>query len=261
MNSEDQIQRLVRIMARLRAPDGCPWDREQTPKTLKQYIVEEAYEVLDAIDEGDASTLCEELGDLLLQIVFQAQIADEAEDFDIQDVAKAISDKMERRHPHVFSDAPTPTSAADVEVSWEQIKAKEGKKALSGVPRALPALQRAARVTEKASRVGFDWKYGHEVLDKVEEEIQELREALAEGNTENIEAEMGDLLFSLSNFSRHIGVDAESALRSTIDRFTARFEWVEQALQEQNLTSENTSLAVLDDLWNEAKKALAPSSS
>ena len=254
MSTPDPIRELENIMARLRAPGGCPWDREQTLESLRQYTLEEAHEVIDAIDGGDPSVHCEELGDLLLQIVFQAQIRKEEGEFSLDDVARAICDKMTRRHPHVFGDE-TLHTADEVRASWEQIKAREGKGALSGVPRALPALLRAARVTEKASRVGFDWNYSEEVLDKVEEEIQELRDAIAGKREADVEAELGDLLFTLANFARHRGIDPESALRTTIDRFSRRFAHVESSLRSQGVATGDASAEELERLWEEAKRS------
>ena len=254
MSASDPVRELEAIMAQLRAPGGCPWDREQTLETLRQYTMEEAYEVIDAIDGGDPAVHCEELGDLLLQIVFQAQIRKEEGSFTLDDVARAICDKMTRRHPHVFGDEDAKT-ADDVRDSWEKIKAREGKGALSGVPRALPALLRAARVTEKASRVGFDWNYSEEVLDKVEEEIRELREAIVAGKEADVEAELGDLLFTLANFARHRSIDPESALRSTIERFSRRFEHVETSLRDRGVAAGDADPADLEALWEEAKRS------
>ena len=254
MSAPDPVRELEDIMAQLRAPGGCPWDREQTLKTLRQYTMEEAYEVIDAIDGGVPAVHCEELGDLLLQIVFLAQIRKEEGAFTLDDVARAICDKMTRRHPHVFGDEQAET-VDEVRDSWEKIKAREGKGALSGVPRALPALLRAARVTEKASRVGFDWNYSEEVLDKVEEEIRELREAIAEKKEADVEAELGDLLFTLANFARHRSIDPESALRGTIERFSRRFDHVETSLRTRGVASEEASPEELEALWEEAKRS------
>jgi tetrapyrrole methylase family protein/MazG family protein len=216
--------------------------------------MEEAYEVIDAIDSGDPAGHCEELGDLLLQIVFQAQIRKEEGAFCLDDVAQSICDKMTRRHPHVFGTEEAKT-AADVRDSWEKIKAREGKGALSGVPRALPALLRAARVTEKASRVGFDWNYSEEVLDKVEEEIRELREAIAGNKDAEVEAELGDLLFTLANFARHRAIDPESALRTTIERFSKRFDHVETSLRKRGVNAGDATPEELEALWEEAKRS------
>jgi len=249
--------RLVDVMKRLRDPEqGCPWDLEQDHNSLKPYLIEEAYEVLDAIEDGDAPALCEELGDLLLQIVFHAQLAEERGEFKMTDVEAAIVEKMVRRHPHVFAEPQSGATRDTIRVDWEKQKAAEGKRALSGVPRQLPALLRAVRVTEKAARVGFDWKFAEDVLDKVIEEAQELKEAIQGGDPKEMESELGDLLFSLANFGRHIQVDAEDALRKTIDRFTQRFEWVENTLIEQRIPLGDASLEQLDALWEQAKVAL-----
>ena len=257
MSESDPFHALVDVMRKLRDPnEGCPWDLEQSHQSLKPYLIEEAYEVLDAIEDGDPANLCEELGDVLLQIVFHAQLGKEAGTFDINDVSQGIVDKMVRRHPHVFQSGAQTTKASreEIRVDWEIQKAAEGKRALSGVPRNLPALLRAVRVTEKASRVGFDWKYAEDVLDKVIEEAHELKEALRQKKAEEIEAELGDLLFSLANFGRHIQVDAEDALRKTIDRFTRRFEWVESRLMERGEPMGSTPVDTLNHLWEEAKK-------
>ena len=263
MSDLSQVTRLAAIMARLRAPGGCPWDREQTPLTLKTYVLEEAYEVIDAIDQGDPEVLKEELGDLLLQVVFLSQIGAERGWFSFNDVAQSISDKMERRHPHVFGEEElnTPQEVGD---RWEEIKAREGRSALGGVPRSLPALLRAARVTEKAARIGFDWERTEDVLDKVEEETGELRAALKEGRREDIDAELGDLFFSLANFARHLDMDPEDCLRRMIDRFTTRFNHVETSWQKRSGGAVKAPIEVLEALWEEAKEverasALSPS--
>lgn len=239
-------------MSRLRSAGGCPWDREQTPESLRGYVLEEAYEVVEAIDSGSPDALREELGDLLLQIVFLAQIASERGWFTLDDVATGIADKMERRHPHVFGDA-SAQDAADVRDQWQSLKAAEGRRLLAGVPRALPALLRALRVTEKAATVGFDWTDLGPVLDKVEEELGELREATAKGETDAEQAEFGDLLFALANYARHRGFDPESALRGTIDRFTARFGHVEQRILESGRDLSAADLDEMEMLWQEAK--------
>ncbi|GMV43670.1 MAG: nucleoside triphosphate pyrophosphohydrolase [Myxococcales bacterium] len=254
----DQVARLVAIMARLRGDGGCPWDRAQDHRTLVQYLIEETYEVVDAIEaltpEGDGSHLCEELGDLLLQVVFHAQIESERGAFDLQAVARAISDKMERRHPHVFGDEAAST-AEEVRDRWAELKKEEGRRTLTGVPRHLPPLLRAWRVTEKAAAVGFDWPSPLDVLDKVEEEIQELRAALVSGERGAVRHELGDLLFTMANLGRHLDVDPDDALRATIDRFVHRFEHIEDALVARALTPGEVSLAELDRLWEEAKAA------
>ena len=250
---------LVRIMARLRGEDGCPWDREQTHQSINPYFVEETYEVLEAIDEDDAGKLCEELGDVMLQVVFHARMAEEAALFQIGDVLRAINEKLVRRHPHVFGTVQADT-AQEVLFNWEQIKKAERQNAkghaslLDGVPRELPALLRAHRLQEKASRVGFDWKEARDVLAKVEEELGELRAAMESEQPDRMEAELGDLLFSLVNLSRFITVNPEEALRKTIARFIARFQYIEEELARRGSTPGQVTLAEMDALWAEAKR-------
>jgi tetrapyrrole methylase family protein/MazG family protein len=248
----------VDIMARLRGEDGCPWDREQTSESIKPYLVEETYEVLEAIDEQDPAKLKEELGDLMLQIVFHAQMAEEAGAFTVRDVLAAINDKLVRRHPHVFGDVKADT-AQEVLFNWEQIKQTERRREkgqaslLDGVPRELPALLRAHRLQEKASRVGFDWQEAQEVFRKVEEELAELRAAMQGQAAERVEAELGDLLFALVNLSRFLAVNPEEALRKTIARFIARFRYIEEELARRGRSLRQASLEEMDALWAEAK--------
>lgn len=241
-------------MERLRAPDGCPWDREQTPATLKPYVIEEAYEVCDAIESGDPQKLREELGDLLLQVVFQAQIAREAGQFDLNDVVNAISDKMERRHPHVFGGTKLDT-AAEVMEQWELRKANEKGRdgMLDGIPKALPALRKARRVTEKAALIGFDWPNAGGVYEKLDEELAELKAATASGDARAIEDELGDVLFTVVNLARHLGPDPEDALIGALAKFMRRFRAVELALREQGVAAGEAGLPLLEALWNEAK--------
>src|SRR5574337_1979354 len=227
----EQFDALVRLMERLRGEGGCPWDREQTRQTLKPCLIEEAYEVVEAIDEGDPKQIMEELGDLLFQVVFHAQVAAERREFTMGQVLSAIADKMVRRHPHVFGDA-TASTASEVLEQWEELKRKERNtaatvpvSALDGVPRELPALLRAQRLQEKASRVGFDWPEISGVTAKIEEELHELREAVISAAPEEIERELGDVLFSLVNLARFLNLNAEEALRKSIMRFTGRFQW------------------------------------
>jgi tetrapyrrole methylase family protein/MazG family protein len=249
----DPVRRFERLMEVLRSPGGCPWDREQTPETLRSYVIEEAFEVVEAIDSGDPRALREELGDLLLQVVFLSQIAKERGWFDLDGVATAIADKMERRHPHVFAQESAAT-ATEVSAQWQALKAKEGRRLLSGVPRALPALTRSLRVTEKAATVGFDWTDPDRVLDKVEEELGELRQALRAGELAHVEAELGDLLFALANFGRHCRVDPEAALRGTVERFTSRFAFIEDAVLAQGRNLQDADLEEMEALWAEAKR-------
>lgn len=249
---------LVEIMARLRGENGCPWDREQTAESIKPYLIEETYEVLEAIDEQDPAKLKEELGDLLLQVVFHAQMAEEVGAFGITEVLASINEKLRRRHPHVFGDV-TAETAQEVLFNWEQIKHGEREKAqgqasvLDGVPRELPALLRAHRLQEKAARVGFDWKEATEVLRKVEEELDEFRAALEGQASDRMEAELGDLLFALVNLSRFLAVNPEEALHKTIARFIGRFRYIEEELARRGRSLRQASLEEMDALWAEAK--------
>jgi MazG family protein len=280
--------RLVEQMQRLLAPDGCPWDREQSFSTLRRYVLEEACEVIDAIDGGDRRELRAELGDLLLQVVFQAELARAEGSFGPDDVIAGICDKLVRRHPHVFADEKV-QSAGEVLQNWERIKAREraaegarergaptnvegareggaptnGKKdrgVLGGVARSLPALTRAQRVGEKVSRVGFDWPDARGSRAKVNEEMGELDEAIAAGDKDRMEAELGDVLFALVNLARHMEVDAEGALRRTIDKFTRRFDHVEARVQQAHggwptsAADDKLTLEELDGYWEEAKR-------
>lgn len=258
--ASDQLSRLVEIMARLRGPGGCPWDREQTFESLKPYLVEEAYEVLDAMDAGSSAEHREELGDLLLQIVFHAEIAREAGDWDLADVIQAIADKLEYRHPHVFGGEQV-QDAREVEQNWARLKAKEKERkkgervsVIAGVPSAAPGLLRAERITEKASRIGFDWPDAAGVRAKVDEELAELDRALASGDEKAVEHELGDVLFTLANLARHLRTPAEDALRGAIRRFEERFRWMESRLHEQGHQSgERAAPEELEALWAEAK--------
>lgn len=257
--SADPFRRLVAIMARLRGEGGCPWDREQNHQSLLPYLIEEAYEVKETIDQGDFEGLCEELGDLLLQIVFHAQLANEAGRFDIDDVARAICKKLIGRHPHVFGSVEV-SSADEVLQNWEQIKLAEKREReekpsrVGGVPKELPALLRAHRIQEKASRVGFDWEHVRDVFAKVREEIGELESAMAQGQTVEIQAELGDLLFALVNLSRFLNVQSELALHDAIERFIERFHYIEQQAAERGRRLEEMTLAEMDALWNKAKR-------
>lgn len=252
------FEELVDIMAKLRSKGGCPWDREQTHQTLRPYLIEEAYEVLDALDNGGDGDFRDELGDLLLQVVFHAQIATEEQRFDIHDVARAINDKLVRRHPHVFGDIRADT-ADEVLTNWEKIKREEkgegvAGSVLDGLPAGMPALLRAYRIQEKVARVNFDWDDVEAVLEKVGEEISEVRRALERGDRAKIEEEMGDLLFSLVNLSRHINVPPEDALRRSNDKFIRRFRYIEAALELKGESLERATFEELDDLWDEAKQ-------
>ena len=261
------IERLIEIMARLRAPDGCAWDREQTPATLKPQLIEECYEVLEAIDSGSSKHLAEELGDLLLHVVFHAQIAHEAGQFAFADVANGIADKLIRRHPHVFGDAKV-ADAAGVVAQWNKLKKAEKperESALDGVPRALPALMRAEALQKKARHVGFDWPDVRGSLDKVREEVAEVTEeiesdiAFAHANESKFTPapetaeELGDLLFSIVNLTRHLKLDAEELLTSANDKFTRRFQTVEAHIKAQGKTMKECTLAELDAAWEAIK--------
>jgi tetrapyrrole methylase family protein/MazG family protein len=250
------FEELVELMKRLRGPDGCPWDREQSFSSLRTFIIEEAYEVVEAIDDDDRRAMVEEIGDLLLQAVFLAELGREEGTFDIGDSITAIHDKLVRRHPHVFGEARA-ESAQAVLVNWEKQKQaerrKENKSVLSGVPGALPALQKASRLTAKAARVGFDWRRTEEVFAKVEEELAELRAAVANGSKAEVEDELGDVLFTIANIARKLDVDAEQALQSTNRKFTRRFEHVERAVEARGQNLEQLTLEEMDSLWDEAK--------
>jgi len=273
MTPSKDISRLIEIMAALRAPKtGCPWDIEQDFSTIAPYTVEEAYEVADAIARGDLDDLRDELGDLLLQVVYHAQMAEEAGEFAFPDVVQAITTKMIRRHPHVFGDEKA-RSAGMAKGMWEKIKSEEkaekrqarlargldpednGKGFLDSVPVALPALTRALKLQEKAARVGFDWSEAAPILDKIEEEIGELREALAKGEMAAIKDEFGDMLFAVVNLGRHLKLDSEAALSGTNEKFRSRFHYVEQALEKSGNTLEKATLAEMEALWQEAKSA------
>jgi MazG family protein len=260
------LERLVEIMARLRAPDGCPWDREQTYDTIKRYLLEESYEVMDAVDQRDWSGLAEELGDLMLQAVFFAQMAAEEGRFDISDSLYAINSKLVRRHPHVFGDGDAKT-ADDVTRRWDEIKAEEKKEKedkkdkaekpkglLEGVPRSLPALVEASQIASRAARAGFDWQNVDQVFDKMREELDELAEARASQTQDKIEDEMGDLLFVVVNIARYLKVDPEQALRRTNAKFRRRFGQVESGLRVQGKEFSSATIDEMESLWQAAKQ-------
>jgi len=264
---------LVALMDRLRSANGCPWDREQTYATLAPMLLEEAYEAFEAVEdarEGRPRELCDELGDLLFQIVFYAQVAKERGEFTIDDVTTAIHDKMVRRHPHVFGDV-TANDAATVLLNWETMKAEERRAAgktehtntslLVGVSSKAPALMEAHQLSTKAARVGFDWKSVEDIFDKLQEEIEELRTAIKEhaelkdeANHARVREEMGDLLFAATNIARHMQVEPEAALKLTNRKFRQRFEYIENALHERKQAFDQTSIEELEELWQEAKK-------
>lgn len=244
-------------MHRLRAPGGCPWDAEQTHASLKRYLLEECYEVIEAIDAGNDDLLKEELGDLLLQPLFHAAIAEERGAFGIDDVIDTLCDKLIRRHPHVFGDEKIATSEEQI-VNWEKIKkAEKGverKSALAGVPPHLPALLKAQKISEKAARVGFDWEHVDQVFAKVLEELHELEETMEARDEARMEAELGDLLFATVNLGRFLSLDPEEALRKTINRFSSRFAHVEQTLHDRGVHLKDATLAEMEELWHEAKQ-------
>jgi MazG family protein len=263
-----RFDKLVEIMRVLRSPDGCPWDREQTHATLRPFVLEETYEVLDAIDSGVPAQLREELGDFLFEAVFLAQLSHEAGDFSIGDAIDAICEKLVRRHPHVFArgDGDSAISSNQVLTNWEEIKAQERaaagqpatkpKTTLSGVPKTLPALLRAYEVSERAARVGFDWAGPGDVIEKIEEEVAEVRAEVERGATKDptrAEEEMGDLLFAIANLSRKLGVEPESALRRATEKFTARFDAVEAAFTSQGRMLKDATLEEMEAEWGRVK--------
>lgn len=266
---EQGIDALLKVMIALRTPEtGCPWDIEQTFESIAPYTIEEAYEVADAISRGDRHDLKDELGDLLLQVVYHARMAEEEGSFDFTAVTRSITEKMIRRHPHVFKDDKV-TSSAAMSVKWEDIKAQERAlkakergavtnasppSVLDDVPIALPALTRAHKLQKKASRVGFDWSDVRDVFAKVQEEVDEVQEALTQRDKEHIREEIGDLLFAVTNLARHVEVDAEQALKDANQKFTARFTYIERELTSAGRQIEKTSPEEMDKLWNEAKR-------
>jgi ATP diphosphatase len=253
----DETDRLLAVMAALRTPGtGCPWDLEQTFATIAPYTIEEAYEVADAIARADFPALRDELGDLLLQVVYHSRLAEEAGHFAYPDVARGIAEKMVRRHPNVFADAPV-ASAADQSAAWEAAKAAERGDAgvLAGVALALPALMRAEKLTRRAARVGFDWPDAEAVLQKLDEEVAELRAELPGADPDRLEDEIGDLLFVLANLARKLAVDPEAALRRANAKFARRFAAIEAALAAAGRTPRQASLAEMEALWTAAKAA------
>ncbi|MFA4836045.1 MAG: nucleoside triphosphate pyrophosphohydrolase [Dehalococcoidia bacterium] len=245
-----------RIVARLRAPDGCPWDREQTHSSLKPYLIEEAYEALHTLEISDTHKLCEELGDLLLQIGLHTQIAEEAGEFEMADVLRHINEKLIRRHPHVFGNVKV-SGTEEVSQNWEEIKKgenKDRKSLLDGIPKDISALAYSQIIQQRAARVGFDWKEIKGVLDKVAEEVEEIRQA---ETTQEKADEFGDLLFALANTARWLQIDIESALRGSNERFCRRFAYMEELCRQRGISMNGLSIEELDSLWNEAKRALS----
>jgi tetrapyrrole methylase family protein/MazG family protein len=259
MEKNKKFERLLAIMKRLLDPGGCPWDREQTHQTLKPYLLEEAYEFFDALDKGNEDEIKEELGDLLLQIVFHAELSERTGGFSINDVIDGICHKLINRHPHVFGDVKVKNSS-EVLSNWEEIKKEEKsrkdrnqKSVLDGIPRNMPSLALSSRIQERAANVGFDWSDIKDVWDKVREEIDELLEAEHLKDPEKIEEEYGDLLFSLVNLSRFLKVNPEYALRKTVFKFDQRFRYIEKKAEEQGKRLNEMNLKEMDDLWNQAK--------
>ena len=253
MNIEENLgsfAALIEIIAKLRSPQGCPWDREQTHASIKGNLLEEAYEALEAIDEGDMGKLCEELGDLMMQIVLHAQMASEEKDFEISDVLRKINAKLIHRHPHVFGDA-NAEDAQQVIANWEALKQEEGKGSLlAGVPKGMPSLAYSQAIQRRASRVGFDWEEVEGIIEKLAEEVAEVKKA-----TEHQQRvrEFGDLLFTLVNIARRLDIDLEGALRQANERFYRRFSYMEQVCQERGIALSSLSLEEQDALWEEAK--------
>jgi tetrapyrrole methylase family protein/MazG family protein len=245
---------LVAIMARLREADGCPWDRRQTKEDLKPYLIEETYEILEALDRGDDQGLQEELGDLLFHIIFMSRIAEEEGAFNIDDVIHGVAEKMVRRHPHVFGDSEV-SGAHEVEANWARLKAAEKprRSLMEGLPLHLPALMRAFRLTQRASQVGFDWEHKDQVWEKLEEELQEFQEALKEERGDAPREELGDILFTLVNLARFLGIDPEDALRRVTNKFAERFTYIEQRLRDKDKAPHKASFVEMDALWEESK--------
>lgn len=253
-----EITDILTIIRTLRGPDGCLWDKKQTKTDIGRYLLEEAYEVIDAIAEGKAEHLQEELGDLLFQILFLTVMAEEQDEFVLSDIIATVSEKMIRRHPHVFADI-TVKDVEDIRNNWAYIKENIEKKPVTGkgflgkYPLALPALSRAQKITERASQVGFDWTQARDVIDKIQEELVELKEAVAGEQQEQIDEEIGDLLFSIVNLCRFVQVDAEQSLKKTISKFEKRFAYIENSLAKQHKTLLETSPEDMNRLWDEAK--------
>lgn len=250
----ERFEVLAKVMAKLRSPDGCPWDLEQTPESLSRHMLEEAYETVEAIDSADWAHVAEELGDLMLQIVFQAQVASESDRFDLADVVVGISEKLERRHPHIFGEV-TVEDARQVAVNWDRIKKEqEGKGAGMRMPSGLPAMMAALKVQHYAARDGFDWTEAEGVLSKLDEEIEELEETRRSGDTDGVEREVGDILFTVVNLSRHLGVDPERALRRSAAEFARRYSEMEGSAERSGKELSEVSLEEKERLWQAAKE-------
>ncbi len=255
------IDQLISVMEKLRSEKGCPWDREQTHSSLKKYLMEECAELMDAIDDNDSEGICEELGDLLMHIVFHSRIAEENKSFTFEDVARGVTEKMIRRHPHVFGEGKAENSGEVIEM-WEIIKKQEKKDGnrvrkslMDGIPRHLPALLRAHEMQKKAAKVGFDWNNSHQIMEKIQEEIEELKKALASGDEDSVNEEIGDIVFSAVNLARfRKNKSAEEILAFTIQKFERRFRYIEEKLASAGKSTETSSPEEMDTLWNEAKR-------
>jgi nucleoside triphosphate diphosphatase len=257
VNPGGELEKLLSLMVRLRSPDGCPWDRKQTMASLRPFVLEEAYELIDAIDRGEPAGIREELGDLLLEVVFVNQIAEEERLFEMSDVIRTIHDKLVRRHPHVFQteDSRAATAGEALE-RWEEIKDREKPERgslLDGVARALPALARAQKISERAARGGFDWKSSADVREKLDEELVELEEAVASSDRSAIAEELGDALFALVNLARHLEMDAEGSLARATEKFSERFRYLERSLADEGRSVADATMDELETLWQEAK--------
>ncbi len=257
MKEKYTFEDLIRVMEKLRSPQGCPWDREQTHESLLKYLLEEAYEVVDAVLKGDDEELKEELGDLLLQVVFHSQIAKERGAFTLDEVIDRITRKLIYRHPHVFGNKEGIETPQDVNREWEKLKEKEGKRresALDGIPKSMPALERAYKLQKRAEKVGFDWKDFKGIKEKMVEELQEIEDELKRGNREKLEEEVGDLLFMAVNLSRFLGIHPEVALRRANEKFEERFRYMEKRAKERGKELKEMPLEEMEELWQEAKK-------
>ncbi|MFC1554507.1 nucleoside triphosphate pyrophosphohydrolase [candidate division KSB1 bacterium] len=248
-----EFDRLVEVMRKVQKE--CPWDKKQTHGSIRQYLIEETFEVIDAIDENDDDSLLEELGDVQCQVLFHSILAEQRNKFNLEDVLKNNTDKMVRRHPHIFGDVNVKDSD-EVLTNWENIKMSEGKKksVLDGVPKTMPALIKAYRTQSKAARVGFDWEDPKDVLNKISEEFEELKQSVKSGDKEEIENELGDLLFSIVNYARKLEVNPEDSLRRTIRKFRKRFQFIEKTLKERGTDINDSNLAEMDNLWNKSKE-------
>jgi len=254
---EQEFKRLVEIMRKLRSPEGCPWDREQNLYSIKEYLIEETFELVEALDNKDIPNIREELGDILLHVVFHSVMAEEENLFNIKDVIKEINDKLVRRHPHVFSDTVADTSE-EVEKNWDEIKktekVTESKSVLKNVPKGLPSIAKSRKLQERARKVGFDWNSADDCMSKVLEEFDEFKEAVKTGNKKDITHEMGDVMFAMINVSRFLDVNTDEALRLANERFINRFTYIEDRLFERGLSHEDATLEEMEALWQEAKK-------